>query len=97
MLLHPVPKGYHVAVIKQNSVSAAREIAFLKICDNRAVNAHDSGVAILFTILFTRHNVPSFYETSMFRQSILQLISDRSAGLCRDYSAHRGRQHKAPF
>jgi len=34
MLLHPIPKGYHVAVIKQDRISAASEITLLKIGDN---------------------------------------------------------------
>ena len=96
VLLHPVPERDHIAVIEQDSIPAASEITLLKIGYNRAVNAHNLGVAIFLSILFNRHDFPSFCETSMFRRLAYQRIFDRNAGWCRDYPARRVNQCMVP-
>ena len=96
MLLHPVPERDHIAIIEQDSVPAAGEVTLLKIGYNRTVNAHDLGVAIFLSILFNRHDFPSFCETLMFRRLVYQRIFDRNAGLYRDYPARQVNQCMAP-
>ncbi len=56
MLLHPVSERYNITANKQDGIPSAGEITLLKICNNRSVNTHDLGVAILLPILFTRHS-----------------------------------------
>ena len=96
VLLHPVPERDHIAIIEQDSVPTAGEVTLLKIGYNRTVNAHDLGVAIFLSILFNRHDFPSFCETLMFRRLVYQRIFDRTAGLYRDYPARQVNQCMAP-
>lgn len=81
MQLYPIAECDYDTVVEKNSVFAAGEFILLVIGDNGSVNPHDGLIAVLFMILFYSHVLPSFFETSMFHQSVSQWKFCRTADL----------------